>query len=54
VAAAVPQPTRESRLAVAVYIPVRVAQRLADRATLEKQWESISRQVKVDKVCRSR
>ncbi len=36
--------------AVAVYLPVRVVQSLADREALERQWEAISRQVKVDKV----
>jgi hypothetical protein len=36
--------------AVAVYIPVRVVQSLGDRPTLERQWDTISRQVKVDKV----
>jgi hypothetical protein len=36
--------------AVGVYIPVRVVQRLADRQTLETEWNTIRRQVKVDKV----
>ena len=36
--------------AVAVYIPARVVQSLALRETLERQWDTISRQVKVDKV----
>jgi hypothetical protein len=35
---------------VAIYIPAGVVRRLADPAILQREWETISRQVKVDKV----
>jgi hypothetical protein len=35
---------------VAVYLPAGVVRRLADPAVLQREWEAISRQVKVDKV----
>jgi hypothetical protein len=41
---------RYRNFGVAIYIPVRFVQPLAKRETLERQWDTISRQLKVDKV----
>jgi len=34
----------------AIYIPVMMVRRLADPAVRQREWETISRQLKVDKV----
>ena len=49
-AAAPPQPPAHDQFHVAVYIPVGVVERMKDPAWLEKSWNEISSQVRVDKV----
>ena len=49
-AAAPPQPPAHDQFHVAVYIPVGVVERMQDPAWLEKSWNEISSQVRVDKV----
>ncbi len=45
-----PAPGKYQNFAVAVYLPVSVVRTLADPARLAREWEQISRAVKVDKV----
>ena len=44
------QPRQYRNFVVAVYLPVGVVRNLADPARLNREWEQISREVKVDKV----
>jgi hypothetical protein len=44
------QPGQYRNFAVAVYLPVGVVRNLADPGRLDREWEQISREVKIDKV----
>jgi hypothetical protein len=43
-------PAEHRNFAVAVYLPVTIVRRLGDPAVREREWEILSRQVKIDKV----
>ena len=43
-------PPAHDQFRVAVYIPVFVVQKMKDSAYLQKSWDDLSSQVKVDKV----